>query len=76
MKLFHRLFARSDIRRARDVLQQICDERVLAMRKLDETKRLADRALKEAMELEAEAFRAEFFGNRNLVRSAFLESAQ
>jgi len=75
MKLLHRFFVRSDSRRARDYLQQVCDERVIALRKLDETKRLADRALKEAMELEAEAFRIEFFGNRNLVRSAFLESA-
>jgi hypothetical protein len=72
MNLFRRIFLRSDTRRARAYLQQVCDDRVIALRRLDETKRLADRALKEAMELEAEAFRVEFFGNRNLVRSAFL----
>ncbi len=74
MNLFRRIFLRSDTRRARAYLQQVCDDRVIALRKLDETQRMADRALKEAMELEAEAFRVEFFGNRNLVRSAFLEN--
>lgn len=76
MKLLHRFFVRSDSRRARDYLQQVCNEYVIAKRKKDEIERLADRALKEAMELEAEAFRIEFFGNRNLVRSAFSENAQ
>lgn len=72
MNLFRRIFSRSDRRRARDYLQQVCEDRMLARRKYEEASRAADRALKEAMELEAEAFRTEFFGNRNLVRSAFL----
>lgn len=72
MKLFHRFFARNDRLRARDCLQQICDERVAARRKLDEATPNADRALQEAKDLEREQFREEFFGKRNPIRSAFI----
>jgi hypothetical protein len=72
MKLIRRMFARSDRRRARDCLQEICDERVKALRALDKAKRDADRALQDAQELEREQFREEFFGKRNPVRSAFI----
>lgn len=72
MKLFHRFFAHNDRRRARDCLQQICDERVAARRKLDEATRNADRALQEAKDLEREQFREEFFGKRDPIRSAFI----
>lgn len=72
MKLFHRLFAWNDRRRARAYLQQVCDEAIEARRKLDEAKRKADRALKDAQKLEDEAFRESFFANRDPVRTAFL----
>lgn len=72
MKLMRRLFARSDRRRARDYLQQVCDERVAAVRALDDTKRRADRALQEAQVLDREKFREQFFTRRNPVRSGYL----
>lgn len=72
MKLFFRFFEWNDRRRARDTLQQICDERLEARRKLEEANRRADRALQDAQKLEAERFRAEFFGKRDPVRSAFV----
>lgn len=71
MKLMRRFFARSDRRRARDCLQEICDDRVKALRALDKAKREADRALREALELEREQFRESFFGRRDPVRSGF-----
>jgi hypothetical protein len=74
MKIITRLFAGNDRRRARDCLQEICDERLKALRALDKAKRDADRALKDAQELELEHFRIEFFGKRNPVRSAFIGS--
>lgn len=72
MKVMRRLFARSDRRRARDCLQEICDDRVKALRVLDKVLRDADRALRDAQELERERFREEFFSKRDPVRSAFL----
>lgn len=72
MNVMRRFFARSDRRRARDCLQQICDERVKALRALDKAKRDADRALQDAKNLEREEFREDFFGKRDPVRSAFI----
>lgn len=74
MKLLRKLFARNDRRRARDFLQHICDERVAARWALDKATRDADRALREAQELEREQFREDFFGKRDPVRSAFIGS--
>jgi hypothetical protein len=71
MKLAYWFFARSDRRRAREFLQQICDERIAARRALDDATRRADRALKDAQALEQEQFRQEFFGRRNPVGAAF-----
>ncbi|MFM0044068.1 hypothetical protein [Paraburkholderia sediminicola] len=76
MKLFHRLFAWNDRRRARAYLQQVCEERIEARRKLDDANRKADRALKDAQKLENEAFRESFFSSRDPVRSAFIGSAR
>jgi hypothetical protein len=75
MTLFTRLFAWNDRRRARAYLQQVCDERIEARRKLDEANRKADRALKDAQKLEDEAFRQSFFAKRDPVRSAFIKGA-
>lgn len=72
MNLFNRICAWNDRRRARDYLQQICEDRIEARRKLDEANRLADRALLDAKKLEEEAFRQSFFAKRDPVRSAFL----
>jgi hypothetical protein len=74
-KLFRKFWLRSDERRARDTLQEICDDRVVARRRLDQLNRDADRALREAQELELERFRVSFFGRRNTVRSAFSEGS-
>lgn len=77
MKRFLRnLWLRNDQARARDALQDICDERVAAKRRFEQLNRDADRALREAQALEQEQFRASFFGNRNVVRSAFLRVAK
>jgi hypothetical protein len=72
MNLFNRLCAWNDRRRARDVLQDYCEDRVKAIRALDEANRHADHALKDALRLEVEHFRSEFFGKRDPVRSAFV----
>lgn len=72
MNLIKRIFAWNDRRRARDYLQQVCEDRVESLRKLDEINRKADRALQDAQRLEAEKFRREFFDKRNPVRSAFV----
>jgi hypothetical protein len=70
-KLFRKFWLRSDERRARDTLQEICDDRVATRRRLDQLNRDADRALREAQALELERFRVAFFGRRNTVRSGF-----
>lgn len=72
MNLIHRFFAWNDRRRARDYLQQVCEDRVAARLKLDELDRKADRATQDAQKIEQERFRAEFFGKRDPVRSAFI----
>lgn len=76
VNLFHKVCAVNDLRRARNTLQQFCDDRVAARRALDEATRRADRALRDAAELEREQFRTEFFGKRNPVRSAFVVGAK
>jgi hypothetical protein len=75
-KFFRKFWLRSDRARARNVLQDICDERVAARRRLEKLNRDADRALHEAQALELEQFRESFFGRRNVVRSAFLRGAR
>lgn len=75
-RFFRKFWLRSDRARARDALQDICDERVAARRRLEKLNRDADRALREALDIERESFRESFFGKRNLVRSAFLRGAK
>jgi Zn-dependent oligopeptidase len=75
MNLFHRLCARNDRRRARDTLQEFCDDRVKALRALDEAHRQAARALREASKLDAEQFRESFFGQRDPVHAGFFEGS-
>ncbi|MBN3757175.1 hypothetical protein G3N95_29830 [Paraburkholderia sp. Tr-20389] len=75
MSLFHRLFARNDRRRARDTLQQCCDDLFNARRSVDEARRMADRALREAVELDREQFRQSFFGHLNPVHAGYMEGS-
>jgi hypothetical protein len=71
-RIIRRVSAAHDRRRARDTLQAFCDDRVAARRALHEAERRAERATREAIELEREQFRTEFFGKRDPVRSAFV----
>lgn len=73
--MLERLFAWNDRRRARDTLQQFCDDRVAAIRALDQACRNADRALKDAQKLAAEQFRQSFFGRRDPVHAGFMEGS-
>lgn len=73
--MFNRLFAWNDRRRARDTLQQCCDDLFNARRAVDEAGRLADRALREAIELRREQFRESFFGKRDPVHAGFVEGS-
>ena len=70
--MFKRFFAWNDRRRARDYLAEVCEDLAKARIKVDELERKAKRASMDAQKLEEERFRAEFFGSRNLVRSAFM----
>lgn len=74
-ELFRKICAHNDQRRARIALQDICDERVIARRRAAQLDRDAERALRDAVELEREHFREEFFGRRNPVRAGFVPSA-
>lgn len=75
MKLIRRLFTWNDRRRARDYLQDVCEERAEMRRKLDEINRKADRALQDALELDFECFREQFFGKRDPVHTGFIGSS-
>lgn len=75
MNLFRRLTAWNDRRRARDTLQEFCDDRVKALRALDEAHRQAARALREASKLDTEQFRESFFGQRDPVHAGFFEGS-
>jgi len=75
-RFFRKFWFRNDQQRARDMLQEICEERIAARRKLEKLNRDADRALRDAQMLELERFRESFFGNRNVVRSAFLRGVR
>lgn len=73
IRLFRAACAANDRRRARDTLQGFCEDRVHALRALDEAHRKADRAMREACKLDAEQFRQSFFARRDPVRSGFPE---
>jgi len=75
IRLFHAACAANDRRRARNTLQEFCEDRVKAIRALDEANRKAARALREAARLDTERFREAFFGRRNPVRSGFVEGS-
>lgn len=75
LNLFHSFCAANDRRRARDVLQDFCDDRVKALRALDKASRHADQALRDATDLEREQFRESFFSLRDPVRSGFIEGS-
>jgi len=75
MNLFHRLFAWNDRRRARDFLQQVCEDRVEARRKLDELDRKVDQAMRDAQRLNDEHFRESYFGKRDPIQSGFVEGS-
>lgn len=75
MNTIQRLFARNDRRRARDTLQQCCDDLFTARRSVDEAWRMADRALREAVELDREQFRISFFGSRNPAHAGYMEGS-
>lgn len=75
MNLYHRLCTWNDRRRARDTLQEFCDDRVKAIRALDEANRQAARALREASKLDTEQFRESFFGRRDPVHDGFFEGS-
>ncbi|QGZ66312.1 hypothetical protein [Paraburkholderia acidisoli] len=75
MKTIKRLVDWNDRRRAREAVQAYCDDRVKAIRALDTAHRLALRATEEAAKLEAEQFRAAFFGGRDQVHSGFMEGS-
>lgn len=72
MKFFRKFWLRNDQARARDALQDICDDRIAARRKMEQLDRDAERALVDAKNLETERFRLSFFGRRNPVRSGFI----
>lgn len=75
MNLFHRLFALNDRRRARDFLQHACDDWLEARRKFDEATRRADRALRDAQDVEPARYCKEFFGKRDPVRTGFAKGS-
>lgn len=71
--MFKRLFAWNDRRRARDTLQDFCDDRVKAIRAFDQAHRQANRALRDALAINREQFRDSFFGERDPVHAGFFE---
>ena len=74
LKLVDRIFRITDRSRARDTLQEFCDKRVEAKRKLAQIERDADRALAEARKLEEDAFRIEF-EKRDRTQPAYLPTS-
>jgi hypothetical protein len=74
-RFFHAACDANDRRRARNTLQEFCEDRVKALRALDQANRYADRAMREAAELECEQFPRAFFGHRDLVRTGFSEGS-
>lgn len=75
LTLFRKACAANDRRRARNTLQDICDDRVSARRRAQELDRAAERALTEAIDLEREQFRQGFFGRRDPVHAGFIPSS-
>lgn len=72
IRLIRAACAANDRRRARNLLQDVCDDLLAARRAEDEAKRRVERATRDAIQLECEQFRDEFFGGRDPVRSAYV----
>lgn len=75
MLAIKQVFAWNDRRRARDTLQEFCDDRLKAIRALDQANRQAARAMREASKLDTEHFRQSFFGRRDPVHAGFMEGS-
>jgi len=74
-RFFHAACAANDRRRARNALQEVCDDRVQAIRALDRSLRNANRAMREAAKLDVEQFREAFFGRRDPVHAGFMKGS-
>lgn len=71
INLFRAACAANDRRRARDTLQDYCDERVKARLALERVERNAERALREALDLETQRLCTPIFEQRNPVHLGF-----
>jgi len=71
LKLFRAACAANDRRRARDTLQDCCDERVKARLALGRAERNTERALREALDLETQCLCTPFFERRDPVHVGF-----
>jgi hypothetical protein len=75
MSLFKRLWAWNDRLRARDFLQQACEDVMEARLKFDEAKQRADRALQDAKDLEPVRYCKQFFRTRDPVHAGFFQGS-